>query len=203
MDVEQHGPGRIGVIRHMHLSAGETPDEPGFNGAEQKFSVLRLAAGPVNIIQNPLELRGRKIGIDDQSGLLTELFCQPLGLQRVTVFTGAPTLPDNGRTNRLPRLLVPNHCGFPLIGDADGGNVVCTHAQLIHRRQGHAQLCGPDFISIMLHPARFGKVLCKLLLCHTAHFPRFIKEDAAARGGTGIQCHNIFRHSFFLPALCF
>ena len=53
----------------MDLPPGQLVDEPGLHGAEEQFSPLGPFAGAGDMIQYPLELGGREIGVDDEAGL--------------------------------------------------------------------------------------------------------------------------------------
>ena len=91
-------------------------------------------------------------------------------------------------------MLIPDDGGFPLVGNADGSNVGSGSADVCHGLLGHFQLCGENFVCIMLHPTGLGEDLGEFLLCHAAYIAGFVKENAAVGGGAGIQRHNIFRH---------
>ena len=182
----------------MRLSAGQLPDEPRFHGAEEKLARLGLFPCTGDVIEDPLELGRREIGVEDESGLGPELFRQPSGLQLVAVFAGAAALPDDGMADRLARFLIPDDGRLPLVGDADGGDVLRPGADLVHGREGHAQLGGPDLVGIVLHPARLRVILGKLLLRDAADLACLIEQDAAVGGGSGVQRHDV-RHRLFSP----
>ncbi len=191
VDVEHHGAAGVGVIRHMDLAAGQLPDEPRLHRSEQQLPRLRLLPGTGHIVQDPFQLGGREIGVDDQTRLFPEFLGQPPGLQLIAVGAGAAALPDDGMVNGLPRVPVPHDGGLALVGDADRRDVRCAGTYLIHGGKRHAQLGGPDLVGIVLHPAGFREILSKLLLRHTAHFPFFVEKDAAVRCGPGIQRHDV------------
>ena len=117
---------------------------------------------------------------------------------QIAVFAGAAALPDDGVADGLPGLLVPDDGGLPLVGDADGGDVLGPGADLVHGREGHAQLGGPDLIGVVLHPAGSRVILGKFLLRDAADLTRFVEQDAAVRGGSGVQRHDV-RHRLFSP----
>lgn len=198
VDVEHHGAAGVGIVGDVQFSAGQLPDEPGLHGAEEQFSPLGPFAGAGDMIQYPLELSGRKIGVDDEAGLLPEFLRQAPGFQLVAVFAGAAALPDDGVADGLPGLLVPDDGGLPLVGDADGGDVLGSGADFVHGREGHAQLGGPDLIGVVLHPAGSRVILGKFLLRDAADLTRFVEQDTAVRGGSGVQRHDV-RHRLFSP----
>ena len=174
-DVEQHGSGGVGVVRHMDSAPGELPDEPGLHRSKQQFPFFRPLPGAGHIFQNPAQLGAGKIGVDDKAGLFPKAFRQPLCLQLVTVFTGAAALPDDGPADGLTGFPVPDNGCLPLVGDADGGDIGSGSADVFHGLPGHLQLSRPDFIRVVLHPPRLGEILGELLLGHGADLARFIE----------------------------
>ena len=194
VNVEQHRAAGVGVVGDVDLSARQLPDEPCFHRAKQQFARFGLFARPRHIVEDPLQLGGREIGVDDKAGLFAELLGQAARLQFVAVSTGAAALPDDGVIDRFPRLLVPDDGGLALVRDADGFDLRRPRADLVHRRKCHAQLSGPDLVRVMLDPAGFREILGKFFLRHAAHLARFVEQDAAVRGRPGIQRHDI-RHN--------
>ena len=83
--------------------------------------------------------------------------------------------------------------------------VSCIFRQLylVHGREGHAQLGGPDLVGIMLDPARFGEILGEFFLGHAANFAVVVKQDAAVRGRSGVKRHNVLFHKALpLAGIC-
>ena len=66
VDIKQHGAAGVGIIRHV--SVGQPPDEPCLYGTEKQFAFLRPLTGAGYVIQDPPDLRGGKIGVDQKSG---------------------------------------------------------------------------------------------------------------------------------------
>ena len=77
--------------------------------------------------------------------------------------------------DRLAGVAVPHDGGLALVGNADGGDILGGGTDLVHGREGHAQLGGPDLVGIMLDPARFWINLLKLFLRYTANISFFVK----------------------------
>ena len=178
VDVEQHGAAGVGIIGDVDLAAGQFPDQPGLHRAEQQLAGLGLLPRAGDVVQDPFQLGGRKVGVDDKARLLPEGFGVAAGLQLVAVGAGAPALPDDGVVDRLAGVPVPDDGGLALVGDADGGDVGGRRADLVHGRQGHPQLGGPDLVGVVLHPAGLREILGEFLLGDAAHFPRFVEQDA-------------------------
>ena len=179
VNVEEHGTAGVGVIGDVDPAAGQLPDEPRFHGAEEQPPGFGLGAGTGDVVEDPLQLGGREVGVDDEAGLFPEFFGQAAGLQLVAVGAGAAALPDDRMVDRLTGLLVPDDGGLALVGDADGRDIRRAGPDLVHGRKGHAQLGGPDLVGVMLHPAGLRKILGELLLGHAAHLARLVEQDAA------------------------
>src|SRR5699024_5375913 len=82
----------------------------------------------------------------------------------------------------------------PLICDPDGGNIRRLSSCFLHGLHSHPQLIGPYLISVMLYPARFGKILSKFLLGKSDNLSFFIEQNTSVTGSPCIQCHYIFCH---------
>src|SRR5205823_7731149 len=85
---------------------------------------------------------------------------------------GAAILPRDGVMERVAGVALPDHGGFPLIGDPDSGNVCGGQSGRAERFGGRVQLGGPDLRGVVLYPARRGKNLAKLLLRQGNDAPR-------------------------------
>ena len=193
VDVEKHGARGIGVVGHMHAALGHVPDQPGVDGPEQQLPLLRLFTGAGHIVQDPLDLGAGEIGVQQQAGIFPHVFLKAFVLaQFVADLRGAAALPDDGVVHGLARILLPDHRGLALVGDADGGHLVRRDA---HTGQGFGQrgtLGGPDLAGIMLHPARTGIDLGKFALHHSHDIDVLIQHDGAGAGGTLVQGDDIF-----------
>ena len=140
IDVKEHGSGSVGIVRYMDFPAGKLPDEPGFHRAEAQLSPLCPDSRAGHVFQNPAQLGAGKIGVDDQSRFCPEGIRQPSGLQFVAIAAGSAALPDDSTADGLAGFLVPDHGGFPLVGDADGGNASRGGSDVLHGLPGHLQL---------------------------------------------------------------
>ena len=174
------------------------PDQPCLHGSKQKLAFLSSFSCSRHIVQNPLDLRCRKISIDHKTCFLPEFFRQSFFHKRITVFRCPPALPDNCMIDRFPRILIPDNGGLSLIGNTDCRNIICCSGNHIHCFDSHSKLACPDLIRVVLHPARLWKILAEFPLSHAAHFSPLIKQDTPVACGSRIQRHYIFSHIQFL-----
>ena len=137
VDVEQHGAGSIGIVRHMHRTLCQIPDEPGVHRAEEQLPFFRPFPGPGHMLQNPGNLGGAEIGVRHQAGLLPDFLVEAVLLQPLDHVRGAAALPYDGIVYRLSGILVPQNRSLPLVGDADGGYLLRAHACHGHALRGH------------------------------------------------------------------
>ena len=93
-------------------------------------------------------------------------------------------------------LFIPDYRGLALVGDADGGNVLRGDRELVHGRAGNFLGNFPDFVGIMLHPARLWENLTELLVGNGADVAGMVKQNAAGTRRPLVQCHNVL-HSVF------
>ena len=188
MDIEQHGPGCVGVIRRVGPAAGGLPDQPCIDGAEEQVAPCRHLPGAIHILQNPGGLRRGEIRVRQKSRLILKPLCQPPLLQLRAKRLGSAALPDDGGVHRLPRGAVPGDQRFPLVGDSDTVNLVRADVHLVQKLSADARLLVPDLLRILLHPARMGIRLPDLLLAHSQLMSVLVEHQRAYAGGAGIQC---------------
>ena len=191
MDVKQHGSGRVGIIRCVNLAPGKIVDQPGVHGSEEQFPRPGSLPGSRHMIQDPLQLGGRKVGIQNQSCLLAEPVLQPPGLEFLTQSRSPATLPDDGVMDRLSRGFFPHDRRLPLVGNAHGRNFIRTGSRSLQDFPANPHLSRPYFHGILLHPARLWINLCYFLLGHPANGMIPVKQDHPRTGGSLIQRHHI------------
>ena len=96
----------------------------------------------------------------------------------------------------LAGLPVPQKGGFPLVGDADGGNIRHMDAPYADRLAQRVNLAGQDGPGIMLHPAGLGENLRKLHAAGRKHPSRGIEGHRPGAGRPLIQRNqNLLRHT--------
>ena len=195
MDIKEHRAACVGVIRDVDPAAGELPDEPGIDRAEEELSGCRPSARAGDVVQEPLDLGAGEVGVGDEAGLGPDLVGMSVRHQLVDDVGGAAALPDDGIVDGLAGLLVPDDGGLALVGDADGGDILRAHVELCHGSVGHLVGGVPDLFGVMLHPAGLGENLPELLVHDRTDIAGFVKEDAAAAGGALVERHDVL-HGF-------
>ena len=187
VDVEDQRAACVAEIRDMPFAAGEPPQEPRIDGAEEDLAPLGAAAEPFVAVQQVLDLRAGEIGVQEQAGLRPKGRFEPLGFQPLADRRAGPALPNHGMGDRSAGMTVPENCRFALIGDPDRGNPLGRQRRLGHGLPGHVELRRPKDLGIVLHDARRRQNLRKLLL-RRGHDPAaVIEHDRAAGRGPLIQ----------------
>ena len=191
----------------MHCTFGQLPDQPCLNRSKQQISALCLFSCSRNVIQDPFYLRTREVCVDYKSCLLSEFLGQSFFFQRVAIFGCSSALPHNGMINWLSCILIPHNRSLSLVRNSDCRNIFCRRSDYTHCLNRNTKLTCPDLICVMLYPARLWEILGEFPLCHTAHFPFFIKKNTPVTRRSCIQSHYIFCHVLFLlfgvPTPCF
>ncbi len=145
----------------------------------------------VHVVQQPGHFRAAEIGVQQKPRAFGHHGLMPLGLEPLAQCGGAPVLPDNRVMDGLAGLAVPDQRGFPLIGDADPGDLFGLDPGLLHHRAAGAGRRGPKVRRIMFDPARGRVMLGKLFLRHGCHAQVTVKQDRAAGCGALIDGQNI------------
>jgi hypothetical protein len=187
MDVKKHRPGGVGTVGDMPGAAGEVPDQPGVDRPEGKPPLLRHPAGVRQMIEDPGDLGPGEVGVRDKARPLPDERFQPLCFQAVAGGRGAAVLPDDGVMDRPARGALPDHRRFPLVGDADGGDVGGAQARILQGQGRNTGLGFPYLAGIVLHPAGPGIVLAELLLRRGNNQARVIEDNRPGTGRTLIE----------------
>jgi hypothetical protein len=67
VDIEEHGPGRVGRIGCVNPATSQTPEQKAVDGAEGKRSLFGFFARSRNIFKDPLDLGCREIRVNQQA----------------------------------------------------------------------------------------------------------------------------------------
>ena len=194
MDVEQHGAGCVGVVRHVDLASRQVPDEPGVHRTGAQFPLLRPLPHAGNVIQHPADLGAGEVGIDQQAGFLRHRLAKACRLQIIADGGGAAALPHDGVIHRLSGGAVPQDGGLPLVGDAQRGDFLGVDVGAVHGLCQGPLLRGPDLHGVVLHPAGLGIDLAEWILGPGEDLALPVKEDRPGTGGSLIQRDNVSFH---------
>jgi len=183
-DIEQHRARGIGGIGRVHLAAGEAPQQKAVDGAEGKPAGLRQGTRAVHVVEQPGDLAGGKIRIEQQPRLGRDLRLMAACAQRIAKIGGAAVLPDDGIVDGLAGGAIPDNRGLALIGYADAGDVLGRQAGFRDCRAHRRDRRRPDLLRIVLDLARRGINLAQFLLRAGERLQRRIKRDGARRSRT-------------------
>ena len=186
-DIEQQRARGIAGVGGMDFSAGQPPQQKAVDGAEREFA--RFGRGPrtIDVIEQPGDLAGGKIRVEDQPGLGGYRGFMTAVAECLAKIGGAPVLPDNGIVDRLAGGAVPDNRGLTLIGDADAGDIAGRKPRLRHRRADGGNDGLPDFFRVVLDPAGRWKYLPEFLLGDGERLQCRIEHDRARRSRTLID----------------
>ena len=138
---------------------------------------------PGNLVEQPADLGGGEVRVDDQSGLAPD---QRLVVgQLAATGRGPPVLPDDGVVDRLAGAAVPQHRGLALVGDAQGGQVAGPDAGVARAAAQTGQDRLPDHLRVVLDPSGPGEMLGEFGVA-AADAPRLGVEDADRRPGRAL-----------------
>ena len=193
-DIEQRGARRIGGIGHVHLAAGEVPEQIRVDRAEGELAGFRGRARAAHVVEEPGDLGCREVGVEQQAGALAHQFLMSGARQRRAGFMRAAILPDDRIVDRLAGLAVPDDRGFALVGDADRRDILGRDAGARHRGARGRDRRGPDPLRIMLDPAGLRKDLRKFELREADRRQRRVEQKCARRGRPLIDRQQMGRH---------
>ena len=116
------------------------------------------------MIEQPGDLAGGKIRIEQQSGLAGNFTFVTGTMKRFAKICGASVLPDNGIMNGFPGFAIPNNGGFTLVSDPNAGDIFRRNAGLRHHGTNRCDDSCPDFFRIVLDLAGHRIDLAQLML---------------------------------------
>ena len=125
--VHQHRAAGIRDVGDVHAAvraAGEVPDQPALHGAEQDLATSAAARNAVDVVQDPLQIAGRRSRSPAATREAPNNGATSVALQLGGDPVGAGVLPDDGVAVGLAGVPVPHHRRLALVGDADGGDLV-------------------------------------------------------------------------------
>jgi len=179
MNVENHRATGIRDVGQVTLASCQFPNQPRIHRAKCQFSSFRFLPGSFYIFQDPSDFGSGKIGVDDQAGLRCDLLRMAFFLELIAVGGSSSVLPNDGMIERFAGFTIPDNGRFPLIGDADGSDLVGAYAFVNQGFDHDSRLAGPDFVRVMLNPALLGKVLLEFLLGDGDDLPFLVKNNGS------------------------
>jgi len=133
--------------------------QPAIHSADAQVSGLLSGRRLRVVIEQPADLAGTEIRIENQPGAMGPVVGIGSALPGAAQIAGAAVLPDQGWAHRNAIAAAPEHRGFPLIGDATGANSTALRiTELALQRLQGLQLALPDVQRLLLHPA-IGRVV--------------------------------------------
>src|SRR5215469_7976415 len=155
------------------------PDEPGVDGSEGELAMLGAGSRPRDVVEDPPDLGGGEVGVDDEAGLRGDSLARAGLLEGAACGGGAAILPYDCRVDGLAGGAVPDDDGLALVGDADCGDVARAGAGLAQGFDGAGHLAGEDLHGIVLDPAGLRVELLELLLRDGGDGAGLVEEDGA------------------------
>ncbi|MCY1180811.1 hypothetical protein D9M73_212800 [compost metagenome] len=114
-----------------------------------------------------------------------------IALELLADLGAAPTLPDDRVVDRAAGVLVPDHGGLTLVGDADGRDLIVMQAGLRQGFDHHRALGGEDFHRVMFDPAGLRIMLRELALGGANHIGVAVENDGSRTGGALVQGDDV------------
>ena len=147
-----------------------------------------------HVLEQPVQLGGRKIGVEFEAGAFLDHGGMPRRAQAVAGVGGAPVLPDDGMRQRLAGAAVPQQRGFALVRDADGRYLRGLDGCLAQGLACAGELAVPDVEGVVLDPAGLGEMLGIFALAAGDRQSRMVEQDRARTGGALVEGKDVFAH---------
>ena len=170
------------------------PEQECVDGAEQNVARFRLLARAGHVVQHPANLQGAEVGRQREAGLGAKAVGAAGARQLGNVFGYSRILPHQGIVQRLAGVAIPEHRGFPLVGDADGRQVAGPQGALPHGGRHHLFGAAPDLVGVVLHPPRPRVDLLVLFLRAGDDSPGAVEYHEPRAGGALIDCSDVVWH---------
>ena len=193
-DVAEKRAARIGHVGDVMPAGGQIPHEPTVDGAEGEFAALSAAARSRHMLEQPGELRGREVGIEQKPRAARDLRLVAGRAQRCAELRRAPILPDDRTGNRFTAATIPKYGSLALIREAERGHVGTCGASLGEYLGDEGQLLLPDLARVMLDPARLREVLGDGALSARDCSAVMIKENGARTCRALVERKNEVAH---------
>ena len=194
VNVVQQRAGRVGRVGDVGRAAGELPDQPGVDGAEEQGTVTGPGNGFGIALEDPANLAAGKVRVDDQAGPRAQQGGVSGAVERVALRGGLSALPHDGGMHRHAGGTVPDDRGFPLIRDAE-----CFHLARPETGTGdrlaHHPLAGlPDLAWVLLHPSGLRVGLTDLAIGPAEHRAIVCEDQRRTAGCSLVERQDCVRH---------
>ena len=130
----------------------QIPQQPGVGSAKEQVASLSCFPCPLDVVQNPYDFAGRKIGGQGESSFCPEHVAAVTFLHSINDVLSPGVLPDNCVVDGLTGVLVPHNRGFSLVRNSQPCDVMPRQRRA---RQGFSHdLSGvvPNFFGVVLYP---------------------------------------------------
>ena len=191
VDVVQHGARGVARVGGVHFAPGQPPQQKRIDRAECQLAAFRRLARARDLVQQPGELGGREVGVDQEAGALPHQGVVTCGAELAAALGGPPVLPDDRAVHRLAGRPLPQHHGLTLVGDAECGDPLRLEPGFGERLATDRERVPPDGLRVMLHPARARVVLLELALALRDRRARAVEHDRARAGGALIDRQDV------------
>ena len=173
---------------------GEPPEQETVDRAEGELAAPGCGPGAGNGVEEPGDLGGREIGVEQEACRRRHLRFAAGGLQRRTGLRRSTVLPDDRVADRPAGRAIPDEGGLALIGDSErrqSRGLAPGPAQRLARGRNGAR---PKRLGIVLHPARPRKNLRDFFLGDGDRRPVGVEDDGSGRGRPLIDDENARLH---------
>ncbi len=192
VDVEQHRARRVAGIGHV--APAQAVHQIAVDGAKGQLTPLGALAGARDMVEQPLQLGGRKIRVQFQTRQFGDHGCPARFAQPVAGAGRAPVLPDDGVGHGFAGHAVPQERRFALVGDADRGDARRVDAAVGQRGARAGKLAGPDVRRIVLDPAGLREMLGKFALAAGHGHAGIVEHDRPRTGGALVEGEDVVGH---------
>ncbi len=174
--------------------AGQVPDEPRIDRAEQGVAGLRRLARAGDVGEQPVQLEAGEIARQRQAGLGAQAILAAVGREARHQVVDPRVLPDECVAERFAGTPIPQKRGLALVRDADRGEVARAQSlrgeRLLHDALGVA----PDLERIVFDEAGRRVDLSMLALRHGGDAAAPVEDDEARAGRALVDGADVVRH---------
>ena len=175
----------------MDGPAGEAEEEKGIDRAKGQLALFGPLSGLRQVVQQPGQFGGREIRIEQQAGLLPDQLLDASLPQAAALINRPAILPDDGRVKGFAAGPVPQYRRLPLVGQADGLNLLRPQAGPAQGLLADGHRVRPDDLGVLFHPAVGWIELGQLLLSLGQGPPLAVKDDGPAGGGALVNGQDV------------